>query len=269
MTNYRTSIKHAAISSLLVGFAALTSVATAQTAANKPQPVFQVSDTWRFNVTPYLWLVNINGSVYYDNTRLGTANLKSSELLSHLNGAGMLTLEAHKGRFGLAADLVYSKISDQDSAIRGAVDLGSKTSVEQGIYTVAGTYTLHNSPSAYVDALVGVRVLDMKTSTSIAVQGTPRGLTKTKNTTTTDPIIGLKGRVQLGASDYFMPFYIDVGGGSSNTEITSQQMIGVGRAFAWGDTTLGIKNLYYKQKANNVTTDQSLYGVTLGVTFKF
>jgi hypothetical protein len=109
----------------------------------------------------------------------------------------------------------------------------------------------------------------MKTSTSIAVQGTPLGLSKTKNTTTTDPIIGLKGRVQLGASDYFMPFYIDVGGGSSNTEITSQQMIGVGRAFAWGDTTLGIKNLYYKQKVNKVTTDQSLYGVTLGVTFKF
>jgi hypothetical protein len=270
MTTHHNLLKKTALAAMFMIGASVGSVAIAQTqSANKPQPVFQVTDTWRFNVTPYLWLVNINGSVYYDDTQIGRADLKSGELLSHLNAAGMITLEAHKGRFGLAADLVYSKISAQDSPMRGAIDLGSKTTVEQGIYTVGATYTLHNSPTAYVDALAGVRVLDLRTSTAIDVQGTSRGLTKSKSITITDPIIGLKGRVQLGSSDYFVPFYIDVGGGSSNTEVTSQQMIGVGRAFSWGDTTLGVKNLYYKQKTNNVTTDQSLYGVTLGVTFKF
>ena len=262
--------KKITLAALFASLTTLTSVAIAQTPPSaKPEPVFQVSDGWRFAVTPYLWLVNINGSVYYDDTRLGRADLSSSELLSHLNAAGMVTLEAHKGRLGLVADLVYSKISSQNSTIRGSIDLGSKTTVEQGIYTFAGSYTVHNSPSAYVDALVGLRVMDMRASTAVSVAGTPPGLTKSKNITTTDPIIGLKGRVQLGTSDYFVPFYIDVGGGSSNTEVTSQQMVGVGRAFSWGDTTLGVKNLYYKQKANGVTTDQSLYGVTLGVTFKF
>ncbi len=270
MTKILSNFKKAGLAALFVSCTIVPSITKAQaTQVNKPQPVFQVSDAWRFDVTPYLWLVNINGSVYYDDTRLGQANLKSSELLSHLNAAGMITLEAHKGRFGLAADLVYSKISAQDSAMRGAIDLGSKTTVEQGIYTVGATYTLHNSPSAYIDLLAGVRVMDLRASTAINVQGTPLGLTKTQSSTTTDPIIGLKGRVQLGSSDYFVPFYFDVGGGSSNTEVTSQQMIGVGRAFSWGDTTLGVKNLYYKQKSNNVTTDQSLYGVTVGVTFKF
>ncbi len=270
MHPYLTFSRKLTLAALFASVTAVTSVATAQTAPSaKPEPVFQVSDAWRFAVTPYLWLVNINGSVYYDDTRLGHAYLSSSELLSNLNAAGMVTLEAHKGRLGIAADLVYSKISSQNSTIRGAVDLGSKTTVEQGIYTVAGTYTVHNSASAYVDALVGLRVMDMRASTAVAVAGTPLGLTKSKNVTTTDPIIGLKGRVQLGASDYFVPFYIDVGGGSSNTEVTTQQMVGVGRAFSWGDTTLGVKNLYYKQKTNGVTTDQSLYGVTLGVTFKF
>ena len=262
--------KKITFAALFASATALTSVATAQTApSSKPVPVFQVSDGWRSAVTPYLWLVNINGSIYYDDTRLGRADLSSSELLSHLNAAGMVTLEAHKGRLGLVADLVYSKISSQNSTIRGAIDLGSKTTVEQGIYTFAGSYTVHNSPSAYVDALVGLRVMDMRASTAVAVVGAPLGLTKSKNITTTDPIIGLKGRMQLGASDYFVPFYLDVGGGSSNTEVTSQQMVGVGRAFSWGDTTLGVKNLYYTQKAKGVTTDQSLYGVTLGVTFKF
>lgn len=270
MHPYLTLAKKTTLTALFATCTALTSAAIAQTAPSaKPEPVFQVSDGWRFAVTPYLWLVNINGSVYYDDTRLGQANLRSNELLSHLNVAGMVTLEAHKGRLGLAADLVYSKISAQDSTMRGAVDLGSKTTVEQGIYTVAGTYTVHNSPSAYVDALVGLRVMDMRASTAIAAVGAAQGLTKSKSTTTTDPIIGLKGRVQLGTSDYFVPFYVDVGGGTSNTEVTTQQMIGVGRAFSWGDTTLGVKNLYYKQKKNGVTTDQSLYGVTLGVTFKF
>lgn len=236
---------------------------------NKPKPVPQISEAWSASITPYLWLININGSVYYDDTRLGRANLSAGTLLSHLNFAGMVELEAHKGRFGVMADLVYSRISNQNSRIRGQVDLGSKTTVDQGIYTLAATYTVYNSPSAYVDALAGIRIMDAKFKTSINVEGTPLGLTKTKNSTTTDAVVGVKGRFKLGESDYFVPFYLDVGGGSSNTQLTSQQIIGVGRAFSWGDATVGFKNLYYKQKTGGVSSDQNLFGVLAGVTFRF
>lgn len=68
----------------------------------------------------------------------------------------------------------------------------------------------------------------------------------------------LKGGVKF-------PILADIGS-ADNSGIAAS---GLRRAFSWGDTTLGVKNLYYKQKANRVTTDQSLYGVTLVVTFKF
>ena len=257
------SIALSGLITLLISTPALSSE------SSRPVPVPQVSETWSGSITPYLWLININGSVYYDDTRLGRATLSAGTLLSHLNFAGMVELEAHKGKFGVMADLVYSRISNQNSRIRGQIDLGSKTTVDQGIYTVAATYTVYNSPSAYVDALAGIRIMDSKFNTTINVEGTPLGLTKSKNTTITDAVVGVKGRLRFGASDYFVPFYLDVGGGSSDTQLTSQQMIGVGRAFSWGDATVGFKNLHYKQKTNGVSSEQNFFGVLAGVTFRF
>jgi hypothetical protein len=73
----------------------------------------------------------------------------------------------------------------------------------------------------------------------------------------------------LGDSDYFIPFYFDVGGMANDTEVTSQQMIGVGHAYEWGAATIGLKNLYNRQKSGGITTTQSLFGVVAGFSFKF
>ena len=238
-------------------------------AQDKPVAIPEVSEGWRGSITPYIWLTNISGSVYYDQTRLGGVNYGSSQLMSNLNFAGMVTGEAHKGNVGFMADLVYSKISPQKSFVIGQSDIGSRTTIEQGIYTLAGTYTLYNTKNAYVDGLAGIRVMTTNSTTDLNVIDVPYGTVKAKSKTITDPIVGMKGRVRIDDTDFFIPFYLDVGGGTQDTDLTSQQMLGVGRAFEWGDVTLAFKNLYYKQKMNSVTTNQNLFGGAVGVTFKF
>jgi hypothetical protein len=88
------------------------------------------------------------------------------------------------------------------------------------------------------------------------------------STTIADPVVGLKGRVRISDSDWFIPFYADVGGGGSS-QVTTMAFVGIGRAFEWGDAVFGVKNLYFQQKNQGITTNTDLFGVALGVGFRF
>ena len=239
-------------------------------AQDKPVAVPQVANEWRGSISPYLWGVNVNGSLYYDQSKLGTVSMGTGQLLQDLNVGGMLFAELHKGHFGVMADLFYAKMTLNKSSVVRQVDLGSKTTLETGVYTLAGTYTLHNTNNSYVDALAGVRVLSLNTRTDISIGDTPYNAVAKMSSTIADPIVGVKGRFRIADTDYFVPFYVDVGGGSSNTEVTSQQLLGIGKAYGWGEATLAFKNLYYKQKIqSNASADLNMYGVIVGATFRF
>ena len=239
-------------------------------AQDKPVVVPQVTNEWRGSISPYLWGVNVTGSLYYDQSKLGTVNMGTGQLLQDLNFGGMLFGELHKGSFGVMTDLFYAKMTLNKSSVAGQVDLGSKTTLETGVYTLAGTYTLHHSDTSYVDALAGVRILALNAQTNISIADTPYSATAKMSSTIADPIVGVKGRFRIADTDYFVPFYVDVGGGSSNTQVTSQQLFGIGKAYDWGETTLAFKNLYYKQKSQgSATADLNMYGAVMGVTFRF
>ena len=239
-------------------------------AQDKPVVVPQVTNEWHGSISPYLWGVNVTGSLYYDQSKLGTTTMGTGQLLQDLNFGGMLFGELHKGNFGVMADLFYAKMTLNKSSVVGQVDLGSKTTLETGIYTLAGTYTLHNTSHSYFDALAGVRILSLNATTKISIADTPYSAVATMSSTIADPIVGVKGRFRIADTDYFVPFYADVGGGSSSTQVTSQQILGVGKAYEWGEATLAFKNLYYKQKSqSSATVDLNMYGVLVGATFRF
>ena len=222
------------IISALTIFAGSLATLPAQ-AAEGVQTIPQVTDQWRGSVTPYLWVTNVGGSASYGETKLASVDYSARDIISNLNFAAMMTLEAHHGKLGAMADMVYSYLGVQKSEVLGKPNLSSNTTVEQGIYTFAATYTLHNTKDTYIDGLAGVRVMNVVTKTELKVADSVYGSGNSIAKTSTAPIAGLKGRVRLGESDYFIPFYVDVGGMGQATEVTTQQMIGFGRAYEWGD----------------------------------
>lgn len=233
------------------------------------QTIPQVANEWRGAVTPYIWATNIGGNLAYGETKLASVDYHARDIVSNINIAAMLTLEAHHGRLGAMADMVYAKLGAQKSEVLGKPYLSADTTVEQGIYTFAATYTIHNTKNTYLDGLAGVRVMNVVARTDLKVADRVYGSSNSNAKTSTTPIAGLKGRVRLGESDYFIPFYIDVGGMGQDTEVTSQQMVGVGHAYEWGAATIGFKNLYNRQKSGGITTTQSLFGVVAGLSFRF
>jgi opacity protein-like surface antigen len=79
--------------------------------------------------------------------------------------------------------------------------------------------------------------------------------------------VGAKGLAKLGAGDWFVNYYVDVGGGSS--AFTWQGIAGLGYAFKWGDVILDYRYLYYSQSGDKLIDNLGFGGFALGARFNF
>jgi len=245
---------------------------------------------WHFAVTPYIWLPNINGKLRYDNFEgAGTsaeAQTGPSNYLENLTFALMLNGEARKGSWSVFTDIIYLDFANQDSTLKSVSgpngnvlvprdrNTNTETSLRGGVWTLAGSYTVARSDTATLDILAGARYLLIKTSldwnltTTIAGPGFPieQSGDHTNRGDVLDAIVGLRGRVRFG-SDWFIPYYLDIGTGGSN--LTLQALAGIGYAFDWIDVLASYRSLYYDQSGNRLLQNIRFSGPAVAVTFHF
>ena len=217
-------------------------------------PIPQVSQGWRFDVTPYLWSPGINSSLFINGESQGTSKFSSSDVLSNLKSGGMISAEAHYGHWGVMGDLVSATLQETGNV---------KTTLQQNILTGAATYTILNNKDAYVDGLLGVRSI----AATATITGTP-GLSG--SVSTIDPIAGLKGRYRIADSTWYVPFYADIGGGGGKTNVTWQTILGVGKTIEkWVDVSLSYRYLYYDMEGSGLLQKTTFKGPQLAATFNF
>jgi len=128
-----------------------------------------------------------------------------------------------------------------------------------------------------LDVFGGVRYFSLEASTdwqlAVAITGPGGGQTFPRTGSISegshlwDGIVGVRGRVLLGSSDWSIPYYLDVGASSSNW--TWQGMLGIAYSFKWGGVTLAYRNLYYDQNNDKLIQDLRFTGPALGLTFRF
>jgi hypothetical protein len=244
--------------------------------SNSTSPMPSVSEGFRYVVTPYLWFMGINGKLDYNNVQRVDTKINDNQLLSTTDVAAMIEGEVHYGRWGVMGNAIYSKSSSlgSKSFIKApALTVDSNTNSWIGIYTLAGTYTAVATPSAYLDILAGARFLNVnsKAALNASVANTPYTGDRTlySSVSATDAIGGVKGRVRITDSNFYVPFYVDAGGGSSVAKFTSQQVLGVGYAFEYVDISLVYSNLYYSMNKNQVSSYINMSGPALAATFRF
>ena len=245
--------------------------ASAQGSADA-SPIPKVSDEWRFEVTPYLWGVGIKGTVNLNNDLAKSADMSTSNVLGDLKSGAMIAAEAHKGKWGIMGDLVSATLQNSGSVPveGGLATVADKVTVQQTILTGAFTYTLANTKDAYVDALLGVRAIDVTATLNGSLDGTPDKKSISKKTSTVDPIIGAKGRYRIADSTWYIPFYGDIGSGGGTTDLTWQVMAGIGKTFnKMVDASLTYRALYYDMKDGGVLQKTTMLGPQVAVTFKF
>ena len=248
-------------------------------------------DRWAFSVTPYLWLPNVNGTLKYGSPPSGAGGpevgVGPNDYLQNLSGVLMLAGEARRERWSIVSDLIYLDFRNEEGNVRsvnfggstvGASVTGTTKSSLSGVqWLLAAGYTATQGPRATLDVLGGFRYLGIKAETNWQLaaaisnpgggQSFPASGSISRRTDLWDAIVGVRGRIRLGDGDWFVPYHLDIGAGSSS--LTWQGMFGVGYAFKWGDAVLGYRHLYYDQSDDKLLQSFRFSGPTLGGSFRF
>ena len=270
---------------ILATLAALALCGPLSAAAQTP------GNQWTFSITPYLWLPNINGTLKYSippgSTESPEVEVGPNEWLEALRFAIMISGEARKNRWSVFTDVIYLDFSSEKSAVQSinfggnlvssSANVSTSSSLKAGVWTLGGGYAVLPGRPVELDAFGGLRYFGLHASSdwqlTAAVTGPgggqtfPRAGSISERVDLWDGIVGGKGRVWLGRSNWSIPYYFDVGTGSS--ELTWQGMVGVAYSFKWGGLTLAYRHLYYDQKGDKLVQDMRFSGPALGVTFRF
>jgi len=243
----------------------------------------KLDDRWRFTITPYIWLPSISGSMKLEpppGFGSGKVDTGPDSYLEDLKFAGMLDLQVQKGRWSILADIMYVDFSgDQTAQFPGALPgsggwtVGADWDLQALVFELAGAYSVFRNEHLNFDLLAGVRYAEIDGKVSLDIMGplpafvSSRTFSKTESFV--DPIVGFKGKFELGKK-WYLPYYFDIGGFGVDSDVTLQAFAGIGYRFCdWFSMALGYRYLYYDFGDSKLVKDLNLYGGTLGFSFTF
>jgi hypothetical protein len=239
---------------------------------------------WHFALTPYVFVPRVYGTVTYQLGGAGgsaTATVDPNAYLQSLDFFAMVAGEARKGEGFIFTDYMYFHLSGDNAVIKsvtgpgGNVELpinqGGSFDVVANVWTLAAGFSVWHKPEGFLDLFGGMRLLSLNTSAGWSFSGPIGSLAREGSVSQTENIwagiVGLKGQVRLGESNWFMPYYADIGGASGNW--TWQAALGAGYHFSWGDIVLQGRSLSYNFSGEFHQFDLRMTGPMLSATFKF
>jgi hypothetical protein len=266
----------------------LTSVMASSAAAQDSE------DEWKYSLTPYFWLPTIDGTLKYNLPpgSGGSPNISvgPTDWLDLLNWGALVSGNATKGRFSIFSDVVYlSLTSKNDGRVLSVDDAGTRIPIDASVvlntrtdldgltWTLAGGYAVKQTESAKVDVFAGVRFFGVDTTASWDLTADitlpsggvtlPAQGSIASNKDLWDGIVGIHGHSRLANDKWSVPYYFDIGTGSS--ELTWNAMFGLAYEFDWGDLMLMYRHLEYDQDAASLLQDFSFSGPAFGARFHF
>lgn len=278
----------------LIG-AVLTSIVLIATPASANE-----ADDWSFQLTPYLWLPTIDGSLKYSLPPGSGASPEISvgptDWLKLINAGLLLSGNATKGKFGLYGDLVYLSMESKNDGrvlsvddtitvpgtripvpVSANLNLNTRSDLDGLLLSVAGGYQFAESERSAATVFAGVRYFDVDASSGwdltaeVTVPGTsivlPAQGQIAGGSSLVDGIVGLRGHNRVGQGKWTALYYLDVGAGDS--DLTWNAMAGLSYQFGWGDMLLAYRHLEYDQSADKLLQDFSFSGPGFGARFTF
>lgn len=236
-----------------------------------------------YEASLYVYLPTIDGTSSFPADG-SSVNVDASKILESLDFTFMGTFDIHRGAWGVFTDLMYVDLGASKGASRdftiGDIGLPAGTAADlhldlkAWVWSLAAEYRLSDQPGLQLDLLGGTRYLDLSEKLTWTISGNlgpiePGGRSGSSEASSRlwDAIVGVRGRVVLGsASNWTVPFYLDVGAGASNH--TWQAAGGIAYSFQWGSLVAMWRYLDYGFSGNNVTA-LSLNGPLIGAAFRW
>lgn len=249
---------------MLSGVGLVAGVAWGSLVAAQPLPT--AAEPWRFQLTPYVWGIGVQGSVRPAEAPWPEVRFRRgfNDILNDLDGAVFVTATARRGAWTLGFDYGWSAQS-QTQSVLGRLTTETRLRLSSG--TLAAGYAVLDHPRLSLDVLAGVRGWD----TSIRAQLPNLGLSQRVRERWLDPVVGIKVRWQF-SERWSVTGYADVGGifsqGGANS---TRQVYGVANlalSEAWS-VSLGYRYLDVNYRRDPVQIDVALQGPLLGVSYRF
>jgi len=247
-----------ALGSMVVAAVAL--VNSSQRAAAQ----LDTTHTWRFNVTPYLWLSELNGRVGIGPVA-ASVSLSAGDVLDMLKFGAMASAEARYGPWLVGADGIYALLgAGTVFGFRG--DTGSLSlNQSQAMIQPMGGYTFGDGNWA-IDILGSMRIWKLSATLDVNSNTRPPD-SHSAARTWVDATPGFRFRWKP-LEDVRFVFYADGGlGGSQNTwQIYSSLGYDVWKGLSLG---LAYRTLAIDYDRNNFLFDTNMQGVVFGLAYRF
>lgn len=218
---------------------------------------------WQFEVTPYLWVVGVNGTTSTPASGINF-NRGFSDILKDLSGLPiMIGGEVRKGNVGVMFDMVWFEIkSDIDT--RNVLFNDGKAQLEAFQFTAVGFYRPIEEAAGTLDIGAGARFWSISTKASLN-PGLLPGVSAKENKTFVDPVLATRITFRLGGR-WSLTGYGDIGGFGIGSDLTWQALGTLNyRAADWVDLRLGWRHMAVDRKKIDVDFD----GPIVAATFRF
>ncbi len=226
------------------------------------------SDQWMFQLTPYLWLAGLNGTVGAS-ANLPTTSIDASfgDILGHLDAGIMALGEARKGRFVALTDITYVSLS-ADSGGSNPLLGSAHVQARSFTSTIEGGYRALATPGLALDLLGGARVFAVKNTVDFSGAILPPASGESSDTWL-DPVVALRAQAPLGGG-FSLAGYGDVGGFGIDGDWTWQLYGGLGYQISGSVTGYaGYRYLDVHHEDGGFLFDVSQQGPLLGLGISF
>jgi hypothetical protein len=201
--------------------------------AEPAPPTVIDSNGWAFGVAAYGWASGIKGNLRtLPPLPMVHLNYPFDKILQNLQGAAMVSFEAHYDRLILFTDFIYAQIEPGKTfdVTLNTIDfpLGVKVKSTSAIGLAAGGYRFINEPQFFIDGFLGVR--GFYSDNVLKVQTLGRSIDYGKSDSWGMPVAG--GRIRYNFTDHIYANLIAFAGGTSATNNFSWDVFsGVGYQF--------------------------------------
>jgi hypothetical protein len=213
------------------------------------------AESWQFGVELYFWGASIGGK----SASGSDIDIELDDILDSLEFAFMGAVGARKGKWSLAADVIYL---DAESSAAVAPGLTANVELTNWIITPVVGYNLVDTGKSRLDILGGARYLYMKADLRVDALG----VRAEESGSNWDAVIGARGAVDL-TQKWHLFGYLDIGTGES--DLTWQAMAGIGYKFKWFHVNAAYRYLKWDFDKNAALDDLDISGPAVGIRFVF
>lgn len=228
----------------------------------------QETDTWRYQLSPYLWGAGLSGEAgVIPGAPPVDVDLSFKDILDDLEIAAMAVGQARKGNWAVQLDLQHVRTNSSGDVASDGVDSAEVDTLTQSI-SAQLDYLAYEDAGTEIWVSGGLRYWHVETT--LTLTGDAIGVQKARGSDSWwDPVVGLRGRMPLGAASY-LTGWAYLGGFGAGSDLMTDIFLGAG--YEISDRTALVGGLRYQsvdRRNDGFIWDVEQAGPLIGLTVRF